>query len=305
MTHARRLLVCLAGGVALAAAGPAGAARGTDYKVIAEALYPEGPVIVDGALWYAEMTGDRVTRIAGEERTVFEMPAGCGPTAVARYGETRLVVLCHRSGGLKILSREGVLVGAIDEDIDGAPLTYPNDAYEDRRGGVYFSSSGPFNARAQPAGRVMHLRADGTVHTVAQDIVYANGVFVTSDAVLLVSEHIGHRILRYRIRDDGALEALSDLADATALGLAPHGDPLVGPDGIEMATDGRVFVAIYGAGKALVLTAQGAVVAEITVPFRFLTNIVLDQARRRAILTGATSNTVWPYAGAVIEVALP
>jgi gluconolactonase len=304
MTYSRRRLAWLACGVALAAAC-AGPARGTDYSIIAEAQYPEGPVIIGAALWYAEMTGDRVTRIAGEARTVVEMPAGCGPTAIARYGETRLVVLCHRSGGLKILSREGVVVGAIDEDIDGAPLTYPNDAYEDRRGGVYFTSSGAFTARARPAGRVMHLRADGTVRTVARDIVYANGVFVTSDGVLLVSEHIGHRILRYRIGDDGALEALGDLADATALGLAPQDDPLVGPDGIEVANDGRVFVAIYGAGKALVLSARGAVVAEITVPFRFLTNIVLDEARGRAILTGATSNTVLPYAGAVIEVALP
>ncbi len=270
-----------------------------------EAHYPEGPLLLDETLYYAEMTADRITLLNASGGKRWPMPQGCGPTSISPYGESRLVVLCHLAGGLLIVSREGEVISAIAHDIAGARIALPNDSHTDHRGGIYFSSSGPFDARAQPAGKLMHLNAAGEVRSVADELMYPNGVFVTAEGVVFLSEHIGKRILRFRVKEGGAVTALPVFADHRTLGLPPPDvRPLIGPDGLEVAADGTVYVAIYGAGKVLMLTQDGRLSGSIKTDLPFLTNIALDEPRARAFLTGAFDNTVRPYPGKVIEVPL-
>lgn len=271
----------------------------------ASALYPEGPLLFGGALYYAEMTADRITRWDDKGRSVFFTKKDCGPTSISPFGADSFAVTCHLADEIAIVSKQGKLVRSILKSDAGARLTLPNDSYSDRQGGVYFSSSGPFAIAAQPSGRVFHLKADGSVSLVAKDFLYSNGVFVTASGLVYVSEHMGKKIWRFRIGESGRLEPLGVFADVSAL--VPEiaaMPPTVGPDGLEVTGGGTVFVAIYGSGKILQISAVGTLQHIYDTGLPFVTNMALDLERNRMIVTGAFSNTVLPYEGEVREIPL-
>lgn len=269
------------------------------------ALYPEGPLIHGGALYYAEMTADRVTRWDANGRQPFFNMKDCGPTSISPYGENEFAITCHLGDAVAIVSAAGERRQVLKTSVDGERLTLPNDSHSDRRGGVYFSSSGPFSIHAQPSGRVFHIRTDGTVRKVAEGLTYSNGVFVTPEGVVYVSEHMGKRILRYRINDDGGLTPLDVFADvaklAPEIGAMPQ---TVGPDGLEVTGAGTVFVAIYGSGKILQISALGTLQKTYDTGLKFVSSLALDLDRNRMIVTGAHSNRVHPYKGEVRELSL-
>ena len=279
---------------------PANAGELPEGSLEATALYPEGPLIHGGALYYAEMTADQVTRWDGQGRVPFFTMKGCGPTSISPYGEDRFVVTCHLGDAIAVVSERGETLDVLDRAVSGERLTLPNDSHSDRRGGVYFSSSGPFSIRAQPSGRVYHLSADGQVKKVADDLTYSNGIYVTPNGLVYVSEHMGKRILRYRMQEDGSLTALETFADIARLVPAFRArPPTVGPDGLEVTGSGTVFVAIYGSGKILQISSVGTLQKVYETRLKFVTSVALDPDRNRMIVTGAHSNTVHPYAGAV------
>ena len=262
-------------------------------------------MLIGGTLYYAEMSAHRVVTWDGTERKTFFTQDGCGPTSISPMSEGRLAVLCHLGDAVVILSKAGETLRVIREDGEGARLTLPNDSHSDRAGGVYFSSSGPFHPSAQPSGRLFHLAADGTVTKVAQGINYANGVYVTGDRVVYLSEHMGKKILRYRIGPDGGLTPLPPFADIAALDADVAAAPArVGPDGLEVTADGTVYVCIYGAGKIFKISADGTLLQTIDARVRFVTNIALDLPARRMFVTGAHTNTVFPYEGLVHAIAI-
>ena len=270
-----------------------------------KANYPEGPVLIGGMLFYAEMSADRVTVWDGTSRRTFFRRERCGPTSISPMSDERLAILCHLENAVVIVSMSGDTIKVIRKDAEGARLTLPNDSHSDRTGGVYFSSSGTFHISAQPSGRLFHLAADDTVTQVAEGLSYSNGVFVTPERVLYVSEHMGKKILRYRIEPDNTLTPIAAFADIAAIddqvGEAPA---RVGPDGLEVMADGTVYVCIYGAGKILKLSASGALLNTIETEVRYVTNLVIDLATRRMIVTGAHSNTEFPFIGMVYEIAM-
>lgn len=282
------------------------AAAGADAETIdPKASYPEGPVLIGGMLFYAEMSADRVTVWDGASRRTFFKRESCGPTSVSPMSGDRLAILCHLENAVVIVSTSGTVLKIIRKDAEGARLNLPNDSHSDRKGGVYFSSSGTFHIAAQPSGRLFHLAADDTVKLVAEGLTYSNGVFVTPERVLYVSEHMGKRILRYRIEPDNTLTPLAIFADIAALdGEIGEAPPRVGPDGLEVMADGTVYVCIYGAGKILKLSSAGTLLKAIDTEVRYVTNLVVDLPARRMIVTGAHSNTEFPFVGMVYAIAL-
>jgi hypothetical protein len=84
--------------------------------VNADSAYPEGPAVIDGDLYYAEMGNDRVMRFDGLANIVLWERAACGPTAVAAMGDGTLAVLCHREEIVARITRDGALIGTIATD---------------------------------------------------------------------------------------------------------------------------------------------------------------------------------------------
>jgi sugar lactone lactonase YvrE len=280
---ARRLLA------ALALAGACiGLAQAEQPRVLA-ASYPEGPLWQDERLYFAEMRADRVTLSDVDGERAFFVQHGCGPTAIAPYGEGFLI-LCHLGARIVAVDSTGQEVRRWERDESGAPLTSPNDASADNRGGVYLTDSGAFSRASRREGRVMYLSADGALTRVAGPLWYANGVHVAGDA-LYVSEHIAGRVLRYAIEAPGRLGPADTFVDLSAVRRPRRYQPryeLTGPDGLEFGPDGALYVAIYGEGRLLRFSPSGELLGMIEVPTRFLTNVAFGA--RGMALTGAFDN---------------
>ncbi|HPI14983.1 MAG TPA: hypothetical protein PL135_10225, partial [Spirochaetota bacterium] len=104
--------------------------------------YPDGPVWMNKALYYAEYSADRIVCRDGRGNTVFWKESGCGPRALARFNGT-LLVACRDSASLVHLNLSGEAISRIPADRDGAPLERPIDMAPDTAGGLYFITEDP------------------------------------------------------------------------------------------------------------------------------------------------------------------
>ncbi len=288
--RALALLSALAAAVALPA-------RPDEARVL-PAQYPEGPLWQGERLYYAEMRADRVMRVDGEEVSVFFTQEGCGPTAMAPYGEGFLVI-CHLGRYLVAVDSAGRELRRWRSDGTGLTPTRPNDACADENGGVYFSAPIAFVRRGRHNGWVVHISADGAVRRVAGPLAYPNGVHATGGA-LYVSEHLGGRILRYDIEAPGRLgkaRVLIDLDKVPRPRRYPDPYALAGPDGLEIGPDGNLYVAIYGEGRLLRFSPEGQLLGMTEFPARYLTNVAFGGPG--VALTGAFENSKPPFPGEV------
>ncbi|HUG77320.1 MAG TPA: SMP-30/gluconolactonase/LRE family protein, partial [Burkholderiales bacterium] len=106
------------------------------------------------ALYWAEMPLHRIRRYAeGRASTVWEEP-GCGPTSIKPDGRGGFWILCHLGHRVLRLDSGFNLVKRLEIDGAGNALSWPNDATVDRRGRLYFTSSGIFDLRAPAEGAV-------------------------------------------------------------------------------------------------------------------------------------------------------
>ena len=285
-----KLLLPVAVAMATLISDPANDAR------IINAQYPEGPLWRDERLFFADMRADRVVEVAPEGERSFFKQEGCGPTAIASYGDGFLV-LCHLGARIVAVDDRGREIRHWVRGDNGIHLSNPNDASYDGQGGVYFSDPGRFASSTLPHGRIMHLSATGVLREVARDLWYPNGVHV-SEGALYVSEHLGRRILRYNIEDDGRLGNMHVFADLEVHLESTRWDSpyaLAGPDGLEFGPDGALYVALYGEGDILKFSQQGELLGRITTDIRYLTNIAFGD--ENVALTGIFDNRAQPNRG--------
>ncbi len=269
------------------------------------AYYPEGPLWLDGVLYYAETPKHRIMAWDGERNRVFWSQPGCGPTSIAPYGGG-FVILCHYAGKLVKIDKTGASLDEFTKDRDGNMFVNPNDSDADGRGGVYFSDSGQFDKEAQPTGAVYYLSPDGVIKRVASGLWYSNGVLADKGgARLFVSEHLGRRVLEYPIKRDASLGAAGTFLLLDALGLEASGYSHAGPDGLEMDAEGNLYVSEYGAGRVLVVDGKGKLLKTIEWSQKFLTNIALDSGHNAIFLTGASDNRRYPFPGKVERIPNP
>ncbi|MEM1385717.1 MAG: SMP-30/gluconolactonase/LRE family protein [Pseudomonadota bacterium] len=275
-------------GLALLAALPARA-----EETVLRGSYTEGPFWVGEKLYYAEMYRDRVITWteAGGAAVFWERP-GCGPTSIAPY-RAGFLVLCHLDPSIVAVDAEGKTLQAFGEDAEGAKLQNPNDSAAGPGGGVYFSDPGRFRKGAPKTGRVMHLSATGALRAVAEGLDYPNGIAFDAGArQILVSEHLARRVLSYPVMADGSLGEPETLIDLDTAGLSPPNYAEAGPDGVEIAPDGTIWVPDYGEGRILAIGQDGLRVVEVKTPF--VTNVAVSPGGMVAI-TGAYDNARPPF----------
>lgn len=262
------------------------------------ASYPEGPLWVGERLLYTEMRLDRVVEWKAGQRRDFWREPGCGPTAIAPYRGAQFVVLCHRSGRLVHLDRDGRKIGEFRASSAGEALRNPNDGHADGRGGVFFTDAGLFKRGAPASGKVFHLAADGALRKILDGVHYANGIAVDfTRKRLLLSEHLARKVWQFDLRDDLSIAGRRVFLDVGRYFASDEiGYAETGPDGIEADGQGYVFVPVYGAGRLMVIAPDGAV-SRIAVPMRFVTNVAVSDAQ--AVIVGAFINNRPPFPGQV------
>lgn len=277
----------------------AGIAQAEEVSVInPRALFPEGPVLVDGALYYAEYAGHTVTRFDGEKNTQIWKQDGCGPSAVIPMGDN-FAITCYDSGKLTVISKDGKDVASYDKDDKGSALVGPNDGVADGKGGVYFTTSGPWES-GPIVGRVLHLNADGKLTEMADDLHYANGITFGPDKRLYVNESEAGRVISFAVDADGKLSDRRLFVRLYALGEPADAYP----DGIKLGPDGNFYVGEYSAGNILVVAPDGKLVTKYTVPSAASPNLTFSADGKTMYVMAVDNKAGAPYEGKVYAVKL-
>lgn len=291
----------------LAAVSPGAAAGETTVGTVnSDSSYPEGPLIEGSTLYYTEMGNDRLVRFEPEtgNKVLWTRP-DCGPTSVARYG-SGFLVLCHRQAVLAEISPIGETLAIVDRDSAGRQFADPNAAVSDRKGGVYFSSSGTFAPWAPAEGALLYLAADGTLRRLAEDIHYANGVALSPDGrTLYLSEHLERQVLAFDVAGDGTLSGrrVHLRLDDIEPGQAKPGW-WVGPDGLAIDTSGNLAIAEYGAGHVLIVSPEKKLLGTVQTPDAYTTGVAFSADGVRLFITASAARTP-VFRGSVIAVANP
>ncbi|MFI8339104.1 SMP-30/gluconolactonase/LRE family protein [Streptomyces sp. NPDC085639] len=139
---------------------------------------------------------------------------------------------------------------------DGTPRRF-NDAKCDPNGRLL---AGTMAYDATPgAGTLYRLDPDGTVTTVLSPVTISNGLGWSPDGRLLYyADSPTHRVDVFdHDPATGTLSARRPFADTSPAGM---------PDGLAVDTEGRVWVAVWGAGQVRAYAPDGALHAVVTVP---------------------------------------
>jgi sugar lactone lactonase YvrE len=278
------------------AAGPV-AVRAETTVIDPAAAFPEGPVLRDGVLLYAQYGGNVVSAWDGTAVTTLWTGDGCGPSAVAPLGGD-LAVTCYDNGTLVRVGADGATLATYAADSAGGALVGPNDLAPDGSGGLYVTASGPWES-APIVGKVYHLGADGSLRMLADDLHYANGIALWNGR-LYVNESEAGRVISFAVGADGSL---SDRRLFVRVAEVDAGSPGSYPDGLKVGPDGNLWIGQYSAGRIVVVAADGSLVRTLDVDAPAAPNLAFSADGRTVYVMVVDDTAAAPYRGRVL--ALP
>jgi len=266
------------------------------FEEIAKGLaYPEGPFWSeqDQCLYFVEWTEDRVCRWQdGQVETIFSTEKGSGPCGLCQDGAGNFWICLYSAGQLVKYTRDGKILQSFRQSGE-SPFKGPNDLVLDHHGGVYFTDSGDFGedwVSGRPAGAVYYLNPQSLLHRVAVGICYANGISLSKDSSRLwVNEHRKNQVLEISIFGEGKYSSpviLSQL-DNNCL-LKPESSFELGPDGMCLDGQNRLWLAHHGGGKIICINQSGETLYHLRLPRgRRPTNIAWHSQNNTLYITEA------------------
>lgn len=281
--------------------GMATTALADDVTVIdPAAFFPEGPVMLEGKLYYAQYSGNVASVWDGTTKTDFWKEDGCGPSAVVPMG-ANFGITCYDNGTLKVISPTGETVASYDKDAGGLALQGPNDGTPDGKGGAWFTLSGPWTP-GPVVGRIVRLAADGTLTEVANDLNYPNGIVIGADGRLYVNESYAGTVTSFAVAADGTLSDRASFVHLYQLGE----DPGVFPDGIKVGPNGNFFIGLNSAPVILEVTPDGtAVAARHEFASQGTPNMTFSADGKTMYVMAVDNEAGAPYEGRVLAAPLP
>ena len=145
-------------------------------------------------------------------------------------------------------SRRTGEVEVIVTEIEGIPLSAPNDLAFGADGKLYFTDPACGFSRTEPSkpGYIFSLDPDGTGRLVVEaGPTFPNGVTVEADGNVVWVESLTRAVRRYRV-DTGTVEDICVLEDPDAI-----------PDGLKPASNGDLYIATVLTGGVSVVGADG------------------------------------------------
>ena len=246
--------------------------------VVAGLSEPETPVSLGAGKWLvAEMGAGRLSRIEIPTGQIVPVARTGRPNGATHDGRATIwVAECFGLGGedlpgLKRVDPDG-RVHAVVDNHEGVPLRWPNDIAVGPDGAVYFTDSGVSALDVIPDRTpVDYSRCDGrlyrydprdrTLSLLDEGLAFANGLAFGRSGELYITESGPGLVHRYTVGADGSLSTRQTIASV----IDPDGPkpPVVGPDGLAVGRDGRLYVAVYGQGEIVVLDADGSLLGRI------------------------------------------
>jgi gluconolactonase len=257
MVHIAALALCTAAGI-----GAAGAARADEVIIASDVLGPEGPLFVDGNLYYVGWTSNTLSRWDGKTTAVLHTLAGCGHNGLALTRQKTFLLACTDDpGAILELDMNGKQLRRWAVDDHGRKFEGGiNDIVTTANGGAYATVFGPYNGNPTAvAGKILYL-APGHAKwvQVADGLNYANGIGVSPDLkTLYVSETVGNCILKFTVNKDGTLNHRSNFALLNLLVPNKHESWWLGPDSMKIDSHGDMYVAQWFGGKILKISPAG------------------------------------------------
>ena len=255
----KRHIISLAIGLLLAAA-TAGAQETT---IVSGTLGAEGPLYLDGSLYYVSWISDTLSKWDGQKVTVLNHTPGCNHNGVALTKQKTLLIACgnNENGAILEVDLNGKQLRRWDVDSNGQKMDGGiNDIVVAANGSAYATLSGPF---LDPPGAIIGkvlFRAAGSDKwvPVADDLNYGNGIAVSPDQkTLYVNETVGNCMLKFTINADGSLSHRSNFALLNLLVPDKVKSWWLGPDSMKIDSHGNIYVAQWSGGKVLKLSPDG------------------------------------------------
>lgn len=263
--------------------------------------FPEGTIFVGSTLYFVDYATSKVLRLGrdGGVQTVWQQ-AGCGANGLVQTSSA-LLVACYDSGVVSEITLDGRLLATIAADDSGRPFVSPNDLTADKRGGVYFSTSGS----GLVPGKVYYRGADRRVREVASNIRYANGLAVSNDGErLYLAESGANRLLVYTIAPDGALINGREFVKLGDI-LSKPGQSVFTPDGVRIDRHGNLFVGLYRGGGFAVIGSDGRLIRQVDLPVSHHANLAISPDGKYVFATATDDEAGATHLGAVLKVANP
>ena len=225
-------------------------------------LGPEGPLWVNGALYYVAWNPGSLSRWDGHASTVINDAPGCSHNGVALTKQNTLLIACSDPhGAILELDLAGRELRRWDTDDQGTGFDGGiNDIVVTADGGAYATVFGPFaKTPTAVAGRILYMApGSGAWIEVAGDINYANGVAVSPDQkTLYVAEMVGNCILKFSIDEGGSLSDRVNFALLNLLVPNKVENWWAGPDSLKIDSQGALYVAQFYGGRILKLSPDG------------------------------------------------
>lgn len=239
--------------------------------VLAGGGFFEGPRWHDGTWWVSDFYRHTVSRVttSGEETVLFEVEHQ--PSGLGWLPDGSLVVVSMKDHRL-LRWADGELTTYADltEHCGG----HLNDLVVDAQGRVYVGDFG-FDLMAGGDARTTTLKRvdpDGSVHVVADGLLFPNGSVITPDGgTLVVGETLANRYTAFDLGEDGELanrRVWAPLGPEVALGPTEEvlGQLAVAPDGCALDAEGHVWSADAIGGRVARIAPGGSIVESVAVP---------------------------------------
>lgn len=264
--------------------------RAHGFTLLAKGLaFPEGPAFDPfGNLWCVEMAAGMLWRRAPSGEISRRFVDG-RPNGIAIDAEGRVWFCDSDANAIRRLDPARDVLSTIADAVDGRALDKPNDLAFDRNGNLVFTCPG--ESRTEPTGYVCCLAPDGSVSMIADGLYFPNGLaFTPDDQSLIIAETRRQRL--WTATWDAVRRTWTDpKVFATTAGQ-------IGPDGLAIAGDGRVFVAVHGSNRIEIKSAAGASSGSLSVGPGNPTNCAFDpRGLLGLVVTEANAGAVLSYPG--------
>jgi gluconolactonase len=230
--------------------------------IVGNILGPEGPLYVDGNLYYVGWVSNTLSKWDGKTTTVLNHTPGCGHNGLALTKRKTFLLACtEEHGAILELDLTGKQLRRWDADKNGKPFEGGiNDIVVTANGGAYATVFGPYaDLPTSVVGKIVYLAPGGEKWVeVADDLNYANGIAISPDQkTLYVSETVGNCMLKFKINEDGSLSNRSNFALLNLLTKNKVESWWLGPDSMKVDSKGNIYVAQWFGGKILKLSPEG------------------------------------------------
>jgi sugar lactone lactonase YvrE len=228
-------------------------------KLLAEGLcFPEGPRWHDGRLFFSDMHGGAVLSLDLDGRVEKLAAVSPSPSGLGFDPEGHVLVVAMEQR-VVLRSKHAYRAGeplelALHADLSDLAPARCNDMVVDALGRAYVGNFGfnLFDRSAPKATCLVLVEADGRARSVAEDLLFPNGMVITPDGgTLIVAETFASRLTAFRIGSDGSLSERRVFAALDVM-----------PDGIALDAEGCVWVANPVTPGGFVRVAEGGEVRE-------------------------------------------